>query len=169
MSKVFGVTGWKNSGKTTLVCKLVSEFTARGFRVSTVKNAHHNFSIDTKGTDSYAHREAGAGEVALVSDKRWVLMHEVQSNGAMPSLETILGKLAPCDLVLVEGFKKSAIPKIECRREGSIKDDPIWPNNESVIALASEKNENQSNHPHFLIDDVSGIADFIAQTVGLGL
>lgn len=169
MSAVFGVTGWKNSGKTTMVCKLVTEFTARGYKVSTVKNAHHNFSIDTKGTDSYAHREAGAGEVALVSDRRWVLMHEVAPGGDMPSLETILAKLAPCDLVIVEGFKQSSIPKIECMREGSLKDAPIWPTNDSIIALASDKNENPSELPHFEIDDVISIADFITQKTGLGL
>ncbi len=169
MNAVFGVTGWKNSGKTTMVCKLVSEFKRRGLRVSTIKNAHHNFSIDTKGTDSYAHREAGAGEVALVSDKRWVLMHEVAEDEEMVSLEEILAKLAPCDLVIVEGFKQSPIPKIECMREGSTKDIPIWPNNNSIIAVASDNVDYQTEKPLFHNDDVSAIADFMAEKIGLQL
>ena len=102
---VFGVTGWKNSGKTTLVSRLVAEITARGYSVSTVKHAHHNFDIDQKGRDSYAHREAGAHEVALVSGRRWALMHELRGEEE-PSLADVLAKLSPCDLVIVRRIRK---------------------------------------------------------------
>ena len=109
---VFGITGWKNSGKTTLVVRLVEEFTARGFRVSTVKHAHHAFDIDREGTDSHRHRVAGASEVALVSGRRWALMHELRDDDE-PALGEILARLSPCDLVLIEGYKREAHAKIE--------------------------------------------------------
>ena len=113
--RVFGITGWKNSGKTTLTEKLVAELTRRGFRVSTVKHAHHDFDIDHEGADSYRHRLAGAVEVAVVSGRRWALMHELRGEDE-PKLEEILARLAPCDLVLVEGYKREGHPKIETRR-----------------------------------------------------
>ena len=113
---VFGITGWKNSGKTTLTERLVAEFTRRGFRVSTVKHAHHDFDIDREGADSYRHRLAGAAEVAIVSGRRWALMHELRGEDE-PKLDEILARLAPCDLVLVEGYKREATPR--SRRDGS--------------------------------------------------
>ena len=94
--KIFGVTGWKNSGKTHLVSSLVSEFTNRGLKVSTVKHAHHAFDIDHEGTDSWKHRKSGAGEVALVSSRRWAVMHEL-TNEKEPPLNEVLQKLSPCD------------------------------------------------------------------------
>ena len=100
--RVFGITGWKNSGKTTLTERLVREFVARGRKISTVKHAHHGFDIDREGTDSFRHREAGAGEVAIVSGRRWALMHEL-ADEEEPALGDILARLAPCDIVLVEG------------------------------------------------------------------
>ena len=107
---VFGITGWKNSGKTTLTERLVAEFTRRGFRVSTVKHAHHDFDIDREGADSYRHRLAGAAEVAIVSGRRWALMHELRGEDE-PKLDEILARLAPCDLVLVEGYKREVAPQ----------------------------------------------------------
>lgn len=169
MSKVFGITGWKNSGKTTMVASLVAEFTKRGLQVSTVKHAHDSFSIDHEGTDSHEHRKAGAQEVALVSSKRWALMHEVSSGGAVPSLETMLKKLAPCDLVLVEGYKNSDIPKIECIRVASAKEDPIWRGNDSVIAVATDERDPNCDKHQFDLGDIDGIADYIAQIMGMGL
>jgi molybdopterin-guanine dinucleotide biosynthesis protein B len=112
---VFGITGWKNSGKTQLVTRLVAEFTQRGLKVSTVKHAHHNFDVDKPGADSYRHREAGAVEVALVSGRRWALMHELRDQEE-PPLEDILARLTPCDLILIEGYKRENHPKIETRR-----------------------------------------------------
>ena len=169
MPDVFGITGWKNSGKTTLVSALVAEFSRRGFAVSTVKHAHSGFAIDHEGTDSHKHREAGAREVAIVSDARWAIVHEVRSTGAKPSLRTMLEKMAPCDLVLVEGFKDTNFPKIECIRAASRTDDPIWKRNGSVVALASDHKVEDAQMPQFDIDAVSDIADYIAQMTGLGL
>ena len=105
MNEVFGITGWKNSGKTTMVESLVAEFTKRGFTVSTVKNASEDFDVDHPGTDSFRHRHAGARETAIVSPKRWALMSNTPETGKAPSLDALLKKLGPCDLVLVEGFK----------------------------------------------------------------
>ena len=113
--RVFGVTGWKNSGKTTLTERLVAELVRRGWRVSTVKHAHHEFDIDKQGTDSFRHRQAGAGEVAIVSANRWALMHELRDE-AEPALATILERLAACDIVIVEGYKREPHRKIEVRR-----------------------------------------------------
>ena len=113
--RVFGITGWKNSGKTGLAARLVTEFTRRGYRVSTVKHAHHDFDIDKPGADSFRHREAGAHEVAIVSGTRFAIMHELR-DAPEPALADILTRLAPCDLVLIEGYKREPIPKIEARR-----------------------------------------------------
>ena len=112
---VLGITGWKNSGKTTLTERLVRELTRRGWKISTVKHAHHAFDIDKEGTDSFRHRQAGAAEVAIVSGNRWALMHELRGEDE-PRLEAILARLAPCDLVLIEGYKRESHPKIEARQ-----------------------------------------------------
>ena len=159
---VFGVTGWKNSGKTRLVAGLVSNLKSLGFVVSTVKHAHHGFDVDKPGTDSYAHREAGAQEVALVSGYRWVLMHEMRDESE-PTLDEILAKLAPCDIVIIEGFKAYPHPKIEATRSKTKRDQPIWPNDPSIVAIASDyKIENSGRH-HFDLNDISGISDFVLE------
>ena len=124
--KIFGVTGWKNSGKTRMVAALVSEFDRRGFTVSTVKHAHHSFDIDREGTDSWQHRKAGTKETLLVSRVRWALMHELQDEEE-PPMETLLEMLAPCDLVLIEGYKRENHDKIEVIRSESLIDKPRWP------------------------------------------
>ena len=133
--RVFGITGWKNSGKTTLTEKLVAEFTRRGFRVSTVKHAHHDFDIDREGADSHRHRMAGAAEVAIVSGKRWALMHELRGEDE-PKLEQILARLAPCDLVLVEGYKREGHRKIETRRLDAKDTAPLSASDPNIRAVA---------------------------------
>ena len=105
---VFGIAGWKNSGKTTLATRLVSELTERGYAVTAIKHAHESFDIDQPGRDSYRLREAGARRVILSSPKRWALMHELGSSPELP-FEDILSQTGPCDLVLVEGFKREAL------------------------------------------------------------
>ncbi|MGJ8532415.1 MAG: molybdopterin-guanine dinucleotide biosynthesis protein B [Alphaproteobacteria bacterium] len=165
---VFGVTGWKNSGKTTLVSRLVAEITARGFFVSTVKHAHHNFDIDQKGRDSYAHREAGAQEVALVSGRRWALMHELRGDEE-PSLDEVLAKLSPCDLVIVEGYKRETHPKIEARRVGSKSDRPLAPDDPSIVAIACDTALVGEALPVFDIDNITSIADFALKQSGLSM
>lgn len=164
--RVFGVTGWKNSGKTTLLTRLVSEFARRGFRVSTVKHAHHEFDIDTPGTDSFRHREAGAQEVVIVSGNRWALMHELREE-AEPSMQDAIAHLSPCDLVLVEGYKREAHPKIEARRTRSARAAALAPDDPSILAVAADHETDTGTLPRFDLDDIAGIADFIQAQTGL--
>ncbi len=167
MAEIFGVTGWKNSGKTTLVTRLVAHFVSKGLRVSTIKHAHESFDVDHAGTDSYEHRAAGAHEVAIASPKRWAILHETESAGAAATLDTMIAKLSPCDLVIVEGYKSSAIPKIECIREGSSRDEPIWKSSTSVVALASDHVIEDCPLPQFRNDAVEDMADYMVQLLGL--
>lgn len=164
--RVFGITGWKNSGKTTLTEKLIAEFSRRGFRVSTVKHAHHAFDIDKQGTDSFRHRTAGAAEVAVVSGNRWALMHELRDE-AEPSLEAILARLAPCDLVLVEGYKREPHSKIETRREAAKDRAPLSDDDRRIVAVAADHVVSGSALPVFDINAVEAITDFIARETGL--
>jgi len=122
--RVFGIAGWKNSGKTGLAVRLVEEFTRRGYRISTIKHAHHDFDIDKVGADSYRHRQAGAHEVALVSVTRFAIMHELRGEPE-PAFEEILARLGPCDLVLIEGYKREPVPKIEARRLEAKNREPL--------------------------------------------
>jgi molybdopterin-guanine dinucleotide biosynthesis protein B len=164
--KVFGITGWKNSGKTTLTERLVAEFTRRGLRVSTVKHAHHEFDIDHEGTDSFRHRAAGAGEVAIVSQARWALMHELR-DAAEPPLDQILARLSPCDLVLVEGYKREPHPKVEVRRTGARETRPLSPGDPAIVAVAADAPQPDESLPVFDLDEVGSIADFIAARMDL--
>ncbi len=165
---VFGVTGWKNSGKTTLVERLVGEFTARGLTVSTVKHAHHAFDIDKPGADSHRHRLAGAREVAIVSGARWALMHEIAPDSEEPTLDAILPRLSPCDLILIEGYKREGHPKIECRRRAAKDGAPIFEGDDSIVAIASDHALDHAGRPVFGLDDIGEIADFIARHLRLG-
>lgn len=134
--KVFGLAGYSGSGKTTLIEQLIPRFKARGLSVSLIKHTHHNFDVDQPGKDSYRHRAAGAGEVLLTCDTRWVLMHELHGQPE-PSLEDQIAVLSPCDLVLIEGFKQTATPKLEVHRPAHGK-PPIWPANPSIVAVATD-------------------------------
>lgn len=163
--KAFGITGYSGSGKTTLLEALIPRFVARGLKVSLIKHTHHDFDVDKPGKDSYRLREAGCGEVMLLSDRRWVLMHE--SRGApAPSLEQQLALLAPCDLVLVEGFKQAPIPKLEVHRSANGK--PLfWAENpEHIVAIASDVAVDVSV-PRLELDDREGIMNFILRHQGL--
>lgn len=164
--RVFGITGWKNSGKTTLTEKLVAEFVRRGWKVSTVKHAHHDFDIDKPGADSFRHRQAGATEVAIASGKRWALMHELRGEDE-PTLEAILARLAPCDIVLVEGYKREAHNKIETRRLEASDRAPLAANDPHIVAIAADFAVPGESLPVFDLDDVKSIADFIEGTTGL--
>ncbi len=163
--KVFGIVGWKDSGKTTLIERLIREFAVREFVVSTIKHAHHAFDIDILGKDSYRHREAGAQEVLVASGERWALMRELRSTPA-PGLSDLVAHLAPCDLVLVEGFKLDAHPKIEVLRalgdEGRIADK-----DETICAVATDDPALARPHPFLPLNDASAIADFICLHFGL--
>lgn len=133
--KVLGLVGWSGSGKTTLLEALVPIFRARRLSVSTVKHAHHGFDMDRPGKDTYRHRAAGAAEVLVIGGSRWALLHEIA--GPEPPFDALLGRLAPVDLVLVEGFKSHAYPKIEVYRPALGK-PPIWPDQPGVVAVATD-------------------------------
>ncbi len=163
---VIGIAGWKNSGKTTLVVRLVEELTARGFTVATVKHAHHDFQIDPGGTDTARHRRAGARQVAIVSSTRWALVNELKGEPE-PSLETVLAALGPCDVVIVEGYKRAPIPKIEVRRVAAASHAALANGDPNVIAIAADHAVEGAAIPVYALDDVTGIADRICETLNL--
>lgn len=165
-SRLLGITGWKNSGKTTLTERLVAEMVRRGWRVSTVKHAHHDFDIDKDGTDSFRHRKAGATEVAIVSDRRWALMHELRGEQE-PALETVLARLAPADLVLVEGYKRESHRKIEVRRLDARDRTPLADSDPAIVAIAADHAVENSSLPVFGLDDIASIADFVEACLGM--
>lgn len=165
--KTFGLAGYSGSGKTTLLEALIPRLTAAGLRVSLIKHAHHRFDIDQPGKDSYRLREAGCSEVLLVSDHRWVLMHELRGEPE-PSLEEQMARFSECDLVLVEGFKQTPIPKLEVHRPSVGK--PLIAGNgvETIVAVATDEPDAVARQtglptglPIFDLNDRDTIADFI--------
>ena len=162
---LFGIIGWKNAGKTTLVVRLVEHFTAKGLKVATVKHAHHDFDIDHPGKDSYLHREAGASQVVIASDRRIAMLKENREPTA-PTLEDTLKWVEPCDLILVEGFKRHPHPKLEVIR-GEPKDDPVALEDDTVRAIATDRERDIEDLPAFDIEDIAAIADFILKETGL--
>ncbi|MBC7180710.1 MAG: molybdopterin-guanine dinucleotide biosynthesis protein B [Roseovarius sp.] len=162
--RIYGVTGWKNAGKTGLMERLVAEITGRGYTVSTVKHAHHTFDVDQPGKDSHRHRIAGATEVLLASRNRFALMHELR-DAEEPSLETLLQKLAPVDLVLVEGYKRDRHPKVEAFRAET--GNPLIATDDSTIRAVASDTALTIDRPLFDLNDTKGIADFILAEVGL--
>jgi molybdopterin-guanine dinucleotide biosynthesis protein MobB len=163
--KTFGIVGWKNSGKTGLVERLVTEISLKGFSVSTIKHAHHTFDIDQMGKDSFRHRQAGAMEVLLSSENRWALMHELRDSSE-PNLNELLSKLSPVDLVLIEGFKNEYGLKMEAYRIEN-NNIPLVQSANDIIALASNTTHPNLNLPIFDLDDTSEIANFILREVDL--
>jgi molybdopterin-guanine dinucleotide biosynthesis adapter protein len=164
--KVIGIVGWKNNGKTTLVVRLVEHLVARGYRVSTVKHAHHEVDLDRPGKDTHRHREAGAAEVMLATSRRWALVHELRGEEE-PPLDALLARMTPVDLVLVEGFKRFPHPKLEVhRRERGTpliaREDP------TVVAVASDEALPDLPVPVLDLDDVAGIAALVLARLELG-
>lgn len=157
--KLYGVTGWKNTGKTGLMERLVTEISARGFRVSTIKHAHHGADIDQPGRDSYRHRQAGAEEVLLSTPHRWALMHELRG-AAEPTLPELIARLSPVDLVLIEGFKHEPHPKVECHR-AEAGHGLMAGQNATIRAVASDSQHPDLALPVFDLNHTAGIADFI--------
>jgi molybdopterin-guanine dinucleotide biosynthesis protein B len=161
---IVGIVGWKRSGKTTLVERLIAEFTGRGLKVVSVKHAHHDFQIDDAATDSARHRRAGAAQVAIVSSRRWAIVTDL-GDSTEPTLGEIVARLDPCDLIIVEGYKRASIPKIEVRRTAALSDRPLAEEDKSVIAIAADHGVDGGRLPVFALDNVSGIADFIGQAL----
>ena len=160
--KIFGVVGYKNTGKTGLMERLVTEIAGRGLTVSTIKHAHHSFDVDHEGKDSFRHRAAGASQVLLSSNNRWALMSELRGNDE-PKLEDLLAKLNPVDLVLIEGYKRDGHTKIETYRaqtNGSL----LAPNDPTILAVAADCPVSVEQ-PVFDLDDTKSIANFILDKV----
>ena len=166
LDPVLGIAGWKNAGKTTMTERLVAELSRRGHRVSTVKHAHHDADIDRPGTDTYRHRTAGAAEVALVTGRRWALMHESRGEEE-PGLDEVLARLSPCDIVLVEGYRRAPIPKIELRRAQARDSERLAASDPMVLAVAADAPQDGETLPVFDLDDVAAIADFIVDRMAL--
>lgn len=166
MPPVIGIAGWKKSGKTTLAERLITEFTRRGLAVASVKHAHHAFQIDDAQTDSARHRRAGAQQVAIVAGSRWALVRELRDEPE-PDLGAILAKLDPCDLVVVEGYKRAPIPKIEARRLGAVSQEALAPDDPHVIAIAADHAIQDAKLPAFALDDIAGLASFILERIAV--
>lgn len=165
--KVYGVVGWKNAGKTTLVERLVAEIAARGFSVSTIKHTHHRVDVDQQGKDSWRHRAAGAGQVILSSSARWALMTELRG-APEATLDELMALLRPVDLVIVEGYKRDSHPKVEAWRAETgqpliAADDP------TVRLIASNDAPQGAAQPVIGLDDIPAITDFILGDLGLDL
>jgi len=156
--KVFGFAGWSGSGKTTVIEQLIPRFMRAGLTVSLIKHAHHSFDIDQPGKDSYRHRAAGSKEVLVSSEKRWVIMHELQGD-AEPGLDALIKRLSPCDLLLVEGYKRYPMPKLEIYRGANGK-PLLHPEDPTIVAIAADV-PLETELPRFRLDDYDRIAEFI--------
>jgi len=161
--KAIGVIGYSNSGKTTLIERLIPLFRQRGLAVSAIKNAHHGFDMDRPGKDSYRYREAGAGQVLITTAARWAMLTETPQRPA--SLEELLAVLAPCDLVIVEGFKSEGhLPRIEALRTGQL-EPPLFPHDPNVIAVAADHTI-EAALPVLDLNAPAKIAEFITTRLG---
>ncbi|MEM7422871.1 MAG: molybdopterin-guanine dinucleotide biosynthesis protein B [Pseudomonadota bacterium] len=163
--KVYGVVGWKNAGKTTLVERLVAEITGRGLTVSTVKHTHHGVDVDKPGKDSHRHRAAGAHQVILASSARWALMTEHRGAPETP-LTSLLTHLAPVDLVIVEGYKRDDHPKIEAWRAET--GQPLIALDDPTVRAVASNDAPATDKPVIGLDDIAPIADFILADLDLG-
>jgi molybdopterin-guanine dinucleotide biosynthesis protein B len=157
--RIIGLAGWSGSGKTTLIKKLIPRLIARGIGVSTLKHAHHGFDLDQPGKDSFFHRTAGATEVIISSAKRWAILHELREQPEW-DLAALVGKMAPVDLVLVEGFKRDAFPKLEIHRIANGK-PLIHPEDPHIVAVASDSALPQAKVPVIDLNDIEAIADLL--------
>ncbi len=167
---LFGFAGFSGSGKTTLIERLLPRLTGQGLRVSLIKHAHHTFDVDQPGKDSHRHRMAGCTEVLVSSSRRWALMHELRG-APEPTLDELVARLAPCDLILVEGFKREPIPKLEVHR-AAVGEPLLFPHDANIVAVASD-GKIDTALPCFALDDFDGIAAFVLaqarQAAGRGL
>ena len=162
--KIFGFAGYSGSGKTTLIEQLIPIFRQRGLTVSLIKHAHHTFDVDQPGKDSYRHRHAGCTEVLVTSSRRWALMHEL-SGAAEPSLAELVERMSPCDLLLVEGFKREPIPKLEVYRR-EVGEPLIHPHDHNIVAIASDARV-EASLPQLDLNAPDEIAMFILRHTGL--
>jgi molybdopterin-guanine dinucleotide biosynthesis adapter protein len=157
---LFGIVGWKNSGKTTLIAKLIENFTGRGLKVAAIKHAHHAFDIDHEGRDSFRYRAAGASTVAISSAKRYAIMTELCGRPE-PTLAELAGHIEDADLIFVEGFKRERHPKLEVRRRAALDQTPLAPADPSILAIAADFEIEAARLPVFALDEIETIGDFI--------
>lgn len=163
--KVFGLAGWSGSGKTTLLVRLIPALVARGLSVSTIKHAHHAFDVDRPGKDSHSHRLAGAREVMVSSANRFALMHELRG-APEPTVEELVARMSPVDLLLIEGFKHHAHDKLEVHRPALGK-PLLAPGDPRVVAVASDAPLEGLPVPRLPLDDIEAIAGFVVDRCGL--
>jgi molybdopterin-guanine dinucleotide biosynthesis adapter protein len=157
--RIIGLAGWSGSGKTTLVTSVIPVLVRRGLKVATVKHAHHEFDTDQPGKDSWLHRHAGASEVAIVSSRRWAIVHEL-GHEPEPPLTEVLAKLSPVDLVIVEGFKRHSHPKLEVYR--AVVGKPLLhPDDDCIVAVATDAPLKEAQVPVLMLDDIESIADML--------
>jgi len=159
--RIIGLAGWSGSGKTTLITKVLPRLLARGVRVSTLKHAHHGFDLDQPGKDSFMHRAAGATEVVISSARRFAILHELREEPEW-DLPDLLARLAPVDLVLIEGFKRDAFPQLEIHRAENHK-PLIHPEDPHVVAIAADTPLPQATVPVLDLDDIERIADVLLE------
>jgi len=161
--RIIGLAGWSGSGKTTLVTTVIPVLAKRGLKVATVKNAHHDFDTDQPGKDSWLHRRAGATEVAIVSSRRWAIVHELGQGPQQepePSLAAVLARLSPVDLVIVEGFKHHAHPKLEVYRS-AVGKPLLHPDDDCIVAIATDAPLQEAQVPVLMLDDIESIANVL--------
>jgi molybdopterin-guanine dinucleotide biosynthesis adapter protein len=159
--RIIGLAGWSGAGKTTLLSKVIPQLVARGLKVSTVKHAHHSFDVDQPGKDSHTHRLVGATEVLVGSANRWALVHELRGEPEA-SLAALLAKLSPVDLVIVEGFKREAHPKLEVHR-AAIGKPLLQPDDPHIVAIAADAALREVSVPVVMLDDVEAIVDIVLE------
>ncbi|MAK09744.1 MAG: molybdopterin-guanine dinucleotide biosynthesis protein B [Rhodobacteraceae bacterium] len=158
--KIIGVVGWKNTGKTTLIEKLISEFNNRNLTVSTIKHSHHNFSVDREGTDSFRHFNAGTKETILASEQKWIKFSR-QREEDMPNLSYLIKQIIPVDIVIVEGFKASDHKKVEVVDSTSDR-KPLYKSDRTICGLITNQHKiKNAVLPQFERDEVQEICDFI--------
>jgi len=158
-TRIIGFAGWSGAGKTHLLTRLIPALKARGYRIATLKHAHHAFDVDTPGKDSWLHRQAGASEVLVASSRRWALMHELRDE-AEPMLAQLLRQMQPTDFILIEGYKRDVHPKIEVYREANGK-PWLHPDDPSIIAIASDVPLADQALPQARLDDTDRVAQMV--------
>jgi len=159
--RIIGIVGWSGSGKTTLILRLLPRLVERGLRVATIKHAHHAFDIDVPGKDSYEHRKAGAGEVIVSSARRWAQVHEI-TDGREATLDELLARLSPCELVLVEGFRSGAHVKLEIHRP-ELGKPLLCAEDARIVAVASNREIALLAVPRLDLDDTDAVAQFVLE------
>lgn len=159
--RIIGLAGWSGSGKTTLITKAIPLLVARGRKVSTLKHAHHGFDVDHPGKDSFFHREAGATEVIISSAKRFAILHELRGEPEW-NLPALLAKMAPVDLVLIEGYKRDRFPKLEIHRAANGK-PLLQPDDPHIVAIASDRPLPGAKVPVVDLNNIEAIIDLLLE------